>query len=506
MKRALVVLLSLGLIAAFSMSAMAVDVKFSGEFYAAGLYLDQTTLVKNTAGTNWMYYVPKTPTISTWLSPPVGYRENMSTAFYYQRLRLKTDFIVAPGLVLSTRCDVMERAWGAARSAPGTTLDLASAGTPAENENIAFDWAYVSFISPIGLFQVGYQEDQAWGTVFGNTSLPVAKILYAIPIGNLVLGLGTGKNTGGENSITAKNPSINATDRDSSWYDFFGSYKGKNWEAGSLFRFQNVRNSRGALDPVLGLMPLGNKMWLFTSLPYFKAQFGPVSLQGEVVYTYGQLQWEDDSLMTRLAFGIFDPNITVSIMNAWLDGTVDFGMAYVGASIAYVAGDDPGTAGRMEGNGNGGVDWNPCLIMFNSNLSYWTGNITGYTTFPSALSGSNMTASLNGPMQNAWFFQLRGGVRPIDKLDIMASVSFANADKKPTPAWQYNDYGWEADLTATYKITNNLSYMLGAGYFFTGKYFRGDFGNNLANPFNPMGMEPQLANDYLIINKLTLTF
>ncbi len=35
------------------------------------------------------------------------------------------------------------------------------------------------------------------------------------------------------------------------------------------------------------------------------------------------------------------------------------------------------------------------------------------------------------------------------------------------------DYGYEVDLTATYKITNNLSYMLGAGYLFTGEYYKG---------------------------------
>ena len=36
------------------------------------------------------------------------------------------------------------------------------------------------------------------------------------------------------------------------------------------------------------------------------------------------------------------------------------------------------------------------------------------------------------------------------------------------------NYGWEIDLTGTYKITNNLSYMLGAGYLFTGDIFKGD--------------------------------
>ena len=71
----------------------AADVKFSGEFYAAGMYLDETTFRKDATG-------------------------YPSTAFYFQRLRVKTDFIIAPGLSLTTRFDAMERIWGGARSAP----------------------------------------------------------------------------------------------------------------------------------------------------------------------------------------------------------------------------------------------------------------------------------------------------------------------------------------------------------------------------------------------------
>ncbi len=46
MKRFWLVLLSLGLVMAFSVSAFAVDVKFSGSYYAAGMYLDKTKLTK----------------------------------------------------------------------------------------------------------------------------------------------------------------------------------------------------------------------------------------------------------------------------------------------------------------------------------------------------------------------------------------------------------------------------------------------------------------------------
>ena len=56
----------------------------------------------------------------------------------------------------------------------------------------------------------------------------------------------------------------------------------------------------------------------------------------------------------------------------------------------------------------------------------------------------------------------------------MASLSYATADKKPTQAWVNNSYGYEVDLTASYQITNNLSYMLGGGYMFTGKFYKGE--------------------------------
>ena len=75
-----------------------------------------------------------------------------------------------------------------------------SAGTRAENENIAFDLAYVQYVSPIGIFLAGYQIDGAWGTVFGDTSMPTPKIGYLIKVGNVLAGVQAGKNPDGEKS------------------------------------------------------------------------------------------------------------------------------------------------------------------------------------------------------------------------------------------------------------------------------------------------------------------
>jgi len=131
------------------------------------------------------------------------------------------------------------------------------------------------------------------------------------------------------------------------------------------------------------------------------------------------------------------------------------------------------------------------LIMFNYyDAANWVGAITGYDS-----------SSISGPMSNAWFGQGRIGVKPTPQLDAMLSVSYATADKKPDPsklghAYANGTYGTEIDLTGTYKITNNLSYMLGVGYLFTGDYYKG---YNISNT-------NEVNDDFILINKLTLTF
>lgn len=445
MKRFWLVLLSLGLIVAFSSSAMAVDVKLSGEFYAGGMYLDKTNFTKTTTG------------------------GNPSTAFYYQRLRARTDFTITPGLKLITRFDAMERAWGAARFAPGVAPAADSAGTVAENENIAIDWVYIDYKSAIGTFLVGYMNYGSTGTIFGNNSAPQARIRFIRPVGQVMMYASMSKVR--ENSKTAIN-AVTTADSDNDVYHLEGVYNWKNGRAGLNVNYYNYANTRSA--------PTSYKRTYFLFTPYVIAKFGPVSLQAEFNYLNGNDKYEDGVVK---APGV--DKVTLENISAYIDATANFGMFYARGSIAYVSGDDPGSNDKTEGGLiNGGRDWNPCLIMFNYyDRAKWGGNLTGYGT----------TAD-TGLMANAWFFQFRGGVKPIDKLDVMASLSYANADKKPNATYLYNDYGWEVDLTATYKITNNLSYMVGAGYLFTGKYYKANLDAN------------ELNDDFLVINKLTLTF
>ena len=454
MKRLWLVLLSLGLIVAFSAQAMAVDVKFSGEYYAAGMYLDKTSLRDGTA------------------------TDGPSTAFYFQRLRLNTEFVVSPGLTLTARADVMERGWGANRTVPGVAQDTMSAGTRSENENIAFDLLYVTYVSPIGMFKAGYQIDDVWGTVFGNSSNPKGKIGYFLKTGNLLLGFQTGKDK--ELSRSVNNPTGD-TDKDQSFYTAFGVYSWKTGEAGLLFKYiknNQFRNAYGFIAQDVGFTWDG-----LVTTPYVKAKLGPVALEAQIYYLYGEQSWEGNTAGMPAGFNTQD--VDLNQLTAYIDAVVDLGMFYVGGTLAYISGDDPDTLDEQEGGVlGGGLDWNPCLIMFNNDLTYWVGRQGGYN-------GS----SNGGVMTNAYFGQLRAGVRPIDKLDIMASVSYATADKTPQAVWDSREYGYEIDLTATYKITNNLSYMLGGGYWIVGDYYKGT-----------AAAGQDVDDNFMVINKLTLTF
>jgi len=453
MKRFWFVLLSLGLMVAFSTSAMAVDVKVSGEYYAAGMYLDKTNLTKTTTG------------------------GDPSTAFYYQRLRVRTDFTISPGLTLITRLDAMERAWGATRSATGTALAADSAGTRAENENIAVDWVYIHYASPIGIFDAGYMNDGSTGTIFGNSYSPKARIKYSNVFGPITLNLAYTKEA--ENSRTAIN-AVNRADADNDKYGIEGVYNWKTGKAGVNINYYHQAANRPAAPAY--------KRTYFLVTPYAFAKIGPVSLQAELNYLTGSDKYEDG---TNPAGAPGIDKVDLAGISGWIDATANFGIFYAGGSIAYVSGNDPGTNDKIEGGIiNGGRDWNPCLIMWNYDRTNWAGALTGYNG-----------AAQDTAMANGWLFQMRGGVKPVEKLDVLASVTYAFADQKPwgtagNPATVYlhNDYGWEVDLTATYKITNNLSYMLGGGYLFTGKYYKGTSDAN------------ELTNDFLVINKLTLTF
>jgi hypothetical protein len=353
---------------------------------------------------------------------------------------------------------------------------------------------YIDYTSPIGKFQVGYQEDYVWGTDFGDrgNGTPAGQIAFITQAGPVTVLLDYAKEQ--DNSYSAVSSTswygpnramAYITDADADSYRIGGIYSFKGGEAGGLFLW-----NRQAENRIAGLGGYLTNVYLLD--PYVKAKVGPVALQAELLYFFGDAAKFDNSATT---------NVSINSLSAFVDATANFGMFYAGGSVAYVQGQNPNDVGsKVEGGQapfSGGLDWDPCLIMFNTQtMGYWVGNILGH--------GDTVVDS---EMMNAWFGQLRAGVKPTPQWDIMASVSYAQADQngfetnnigQVTAVNPGKTYGTEIDVTGTYKITNNLSYMLGGGYFFAGDYFKG------ANSGFAGGSK--VTDDFILINKLTLSF
>jgi hypothetical protein len=177
---------------------------------------------------------------------------------------------------------------------------------------------------------------------------------------------------------------------------------------------------------------------------------------------------------------------------------VDLNPVYFGGRFIYMMGDDPNTPDKREGTVAAalvaGQAFLPCLMLFND--SYYTATNTGFTAKAGTINNGN-AASLQF-MDNVIFGQLYAGVRPTPAWDVKLAATYATAQQKPNDAagraFLSADYGWEFDLTGSYKIYDNLTYMVGVGYLVTGDYFKGSDAST------------KLSNDYIVMHKLSLTF
>ena len=469
MKKLLVVLLSLGLFAAFSIPAFAVDVKISGEYRIRGWYDNNPSMLdKNTAIT--------------------GVKQS-SVAFFDQRLRVQTELQIAEGLTLTTRFDALEKKWGDTTAGTGTYNNAGLGPGPAfggvaggdsegrsvtasslQQENIEFERAYLTFRTPIGLWMVGYQNFSTWGPDTGNSSITRPGIKYIVPIGNLMIVAAIEK--GLETSVGTNLGTW--SDADANIYDLGAIYKFKGGDAGIMF--QHVENSSTRTLPAVPTVTGPYKLQFTVANPYVRATSGPVFFEAEAAYYWGSAK------MDQTVTGV--PDQDVEEFAFFGHARVNLAPIYLGGYFGFATGDDPNTKDKSEGGWlkttKAGRDFMPCLMLFNDD-------------YATQFAGAKGVASLGSYMDNMYFYQVYVGAKPTDKLDIKASYTYATAEKAPK-GYVSKKFGQEIDLTASYKIYDNLSYMIGTAYFITGDYFKGT------------DSATKIDNDYLLLNKLTLSF
>ena len=437
MRKFCLILLSIGLIMAFSMPVAAADVKWDGSYVVQGTY-DNNRLLKDPQGG--------------------------SIASIWQRARIGTTFQVAEGLTFTTRFDALEKVWGAAATA---SLD----------QNIQFDNAFVTFAVPIGTIQAGYMNRGAWGTVYGNNSETDngARARYIFVTGPVTVRAVWDKVEGGKGNATVGTP----VEHDSEKFALEGWYK---WSAGEAgVQLQYVLDSSNADTPATGY-----KIKYYAVNPYAKAKFGPVYVEAELGFATGKYrEYITENATTRM-------NQDIEAWRGYIMANVDLKPAYVGAVAFYASGDKKttdanGTGSKYEGGVKTGNDFNPCLILMNYDMGRWYGSV-----------GNAYGVAVANNIDNVFGYQLFAGIKPIPKLDVKFSITGASLNEDPlytaTTSIVGKDLGYEADLTAAYKIYDNLEYMIGFGYLWAGDAFKG---TNSAN---------KIDNDYIVTHKLTLTF
>jgi hypothetical protein len=482
MRKFWIVMLAVGLMIAFTVPAFAAvggaDVKFSGQYLINGIYTSNPAMKKtdNTTGAG-------------------------PYAVYDQRFRLQTDFKIAEGLVLVTRFDALEKRWGDTTwngTYDSNTRPSSGASGAYVQENIEFERVYLDFKTAIGQWQVGYQNFTSWGTTIGDGANTKPGIKYLFATGPITLVAALQRNSEGQ--VVASTKTYDMIDTDSDAYDLGVIYKWSGGEAGILFEYADLKSVKASA---------GYASQLYVVDPYAKMTFGPVYVETELIWITGKAK--------KYESGVTGTDMDANQLGFYIKANVDLKPAYVGAQFLYSSGDDYGSASKQNSGWlrllNAGNAYEPCLIFG----SYWYNHAvgttaTGYATGTNGAMGQTSATAFGAGtnaysyfFDNVWLAQFYAGVKPIPALDVFFSYTWLKADTKPrtnkgvavsaaNPEFVSDSLGQEIDLKVTYKIFDNLTYMIGGAYFFTGDYFKGTSASN------------QIDNTYLIMHQLLLNF
>ena len=392
MKKLTIIALALCLAVVMAAPVMAVDADFSGEYRVRGSYVEHYDL-KST-------------------SP--------SHDFMDMRFRLQTVFKASDNLSVTTRFDALDN------NMLGSTLT--NDGTAASD--ISFDRAYMTIKTDFGKFDLGRMSGGAWGTSFIDNETEKDRIKFTKTMDNMTLYLVYQKNE--ENDYTTT--STLASDEDSETYYLLTKYKLEDTTAGLLLAFTNNKATETATTRK------------YSAAPYFVSKFGPLTIQGELQYNWGDT--DNDGT-------VVDVDIKELAYN--VEASYNFGPGSVMAGYAFVSGDND-DATEDSAFGHVGDDWEKLFILTTSEITDLDTNL-----------GSIGNLSED---QNEGSKIIYGGANfsPLDNLNIGFVVGHAEADKVQTGKTK-DEYGTEYDLTLNWQIYDNLTYTAIAAYLDAGDLY-----------------------------------
>jgi len=433
MKKFTIIGLALCLAFALAAPATAVDVDFSGHYYVRGSYVSHWNLDDRSA----------------------------SNAFMDMQFRLKTVFKVNDILSVTTRFDALDdEVWGDDANDEGT---------------IDFDRAYMTIKAPIGTFFIGRQKAMAFGTSFLDYEEERDRIKYVKKIDNLKVIAIFQKNTENDDTAGAALTSgDDAADEDSETYYLAGIYKMENTTVGLLGAFKNDKTTANVTKHT------------YVALPYFVSKFGPLAIQGELRYNWGEAAYDTAALAGAAGGSGNTTDIDTKALAYNLEATYSFGPASIMAGYAFVSGDNDAKADDESSSHGYGVgnDWGKLFILTTSDVGALT-NLGGYGNL--SMDG-NCTYGAKIIYGGATF-------SPLENLELGVVVGTADADE--VKAGVEDDYGVEYDFTLNWKIYDNLTYSAVAAFLSAGDFYKTE-GAGIA--------DADFDDTYALFHQLELSF
>ncbi len=433
MKRYISMVLALCLVAALSIPAMALELENKGEYRVRGF---------------------------AYKNPAFDDQNKDTDSRYDHRLRMNHKITIADNLKLNFRWTAFDRPWGTEypiSNSTGTASDV-TAGQYASPgywyyETFLMNRAWMTYISPIGVFDVGRMIGGGWGLPFGDFEGDFNRIKYTLPLMDKKLALIGIIQKGAEREYGARR-----SDADTDVYYLVGNYKVESFSTGLLTAHVRKHNNEAS------------EQNYYAAVPYFNGKFGPIGVLFEVGYEFGRNEDEratpgNDTEIAGLAIG------------AELNGQHGpFGWE---TGYGHVSGQDIRRLGATHpdrkftlGNfayGGLGEDWDKFVYMTDTSgvaiLNY-------YGAYDSLLIGSadpRLMPAYGGV--HIWY--LGASFAPKDNLKFSALFGGARAvetafSPRTGRAWVGEEYGKELDFKASWDITPNLNYAFNFGWFFAG--------------------------------------
>ena len=459
MKKLTVIALAAAVIMLFTVPAMATDLELSGYYNASGWLMDNNDL-NDTAAT-----------------------ERGTDAWFQHDFRLDPVFKVHDNLEVVTRLHVFEdQVWGQNVPDQPTTYDT----TTSNNDFVTWKYAYLKAKFDVGTLSVGRMAAPTaggafapYGTVFLDCDGMGDRIKFSTTmIEPLTITAIYQKGIEGDMVM-------GTSDADQDKYYLIGTYKGDDIEGGVALLYVDQANDTATVP---------YNADFYDVVPYFKFTSGPLYVEGELSYIWGDAKdYHDDNVATSNSLKDSDKDALAYRIH------VDYNLdpATIGLGYAYVSGDcDP--ANDKENKHSGGTNWQPLVILFNDQVGLRAH--TAPTT--QALMDANPAGNFNSDVSGSNTFSNYGfkliyataSCSPMEDVTLCATIGYAEVDETTAGANMDDEVGWEYDVGVAVKLMDNLTYNAAIAYLSAGDFWKGD------------DKDGQAENTWAMVHGLTVTF